>query len=47
MVSRAPLGSEGCYSALWNAEAWLSPGRAPERLVAEFMASKGGYCIYQ
>lgn len=33
-VSRTPPGSERCYSALWNAEAWLSSGRAAERLAA-------------
>lgn len=32
-VSGAPPGSKGCYSALWNAEAWLGSGRAAESLV--------------
>lgn len=38
------MESKRYYSALWNAEAWLSLGRAAERLVAvtvaEFQALK-------
>lgn len=49
--SRAPMESEQCYSALWNAGAWLGLGRAAERLVAVTVGRISGfeecYCIYQ
>lgn len=45
------MESKWYYSALWNAEAWLSLGRAAERLVAVTVGRMSGfeecYCIYQ